>query len=88
MKLKYIFHDFFKYWIADLPDCSAKPWSTEFYVRQMQQQNDWFDDIELKESDTHRPLFTFLDLGENATVEEGKVLCGAFTYSVYKLNGG
>ncbi|MFN5317350.1 MAG: hypothetical protein ACK5CY_00760 [Bacteroidia bacterium] len=88
MKLKYIFVDSFKYWIADLPDCSVNPWSTEFYVQHMQQQNDWFDEVELNGTDTNKALFTFLDLGENATVEEGKVVRGAFTYSVYKLIGG
>lgn len=88
MKLKYILHDDFKFWISNLANEGENPWNTEYYCYQMRELNDWFEEIEIQQSDSNEALYTFLDLGDNAELEEGNVKRGAFTYTVYKLIGG
>ena len=88
MKLKYIFYDDFKFWISELSNEGKNPRNAEYYCCQMRERDDWFEEIEIKQSEINQALFTFLDLGDNAELEGGNVKRGAFTYTVYKLIGG
>lgn len=88
MKLKYIFYDDFKFWISELSNEGDNPWNAEYYCYQMRERDDWFEEIEIKQTEINQALFTFLDFGDNAELEGGNVKRGAFTYTVYKLIGG
>lgn len=88
MKLKYILHDDFKFWISELSNEGDNPWNAEYYCYQMRERDDWFEEIEIKQTEINQALFTFLDFGDNAELEGGNVKRGAFTYTVYKLIGG
>ena len=88
MKLKYILYDDLNLWISELSNEGDNPWNAEYYCYQMRERDDWFEEIEIKQSEINQALFTFLDLGDNAELEEGNVKRGAFTYTVYKLIGG